>query len=488
MKKRILAILLAGLLTASLASCSSRKGREDQTTNGGGTEPQQTKVTTAATTVAPPPVQDFEDVDDHVFITLESVKLRVSTDTVAGAVEVKGATKLHRIKTSKDWSVVEYDGKEYYVSNQSITTDDLIGESFTTCEPTVMYLNSNANLRKYASSTAPVSVSVKQLTANTEVTVVAKGKEWYKVKYTESDSTTSYYFVFASLVSEEKAKDYSEYFTACAETTMYVNVDSCYLRSIPVINDTTIVGYRVKTDALIVVGTGTGDYKSWSRVKVADEVKEGDPQTYSYLYVSNSCLSATNPGGPAGTITIDQFLLSYTGFTKCDPKTMYVLAESNVWVRSAPVFEGEESKKVLLTSTKNEITSVKVVATGSADGVVCYVLELKEGDFGFVTSKYITPNESGAPAAPTLDEILAQYKNFALCTVTDAWATGKVNCYSTPASSSTVPHTLELGNKVEIVAEGKTGTADEIWCIIRLENGTLYFASASHFTKTQPAG
>ncbi len=490
MKKRILALLLAGLLTASLAACTSTDHRGDGPQSGG-TEANQTKRP-VVTTAPPPAVVTWQDADDYVFVVDESVKLRVSTDTVTGAISVEGATKLHRIKVSNNnvWSAVEYNGKEYYVATQSLTTDDLTGESFVTCTPTVMYINSPVNLRKYASSTAPISVSIKQLAFNEEVTVVAKGEKWYKVKYTEEDASTSYYFVFASYVSAEKVKDHSEYFTPCAETNMYVIVDLCNIRSKPVVDDTSYVGSRKKGDIVVVVGTGTGDYEAWSRIKVADPVKEGDPQTYSYYYISNSCISATDPGSITDKMTLENFLKGFTGFTACESKTMYLLAEKSLYVRSTPVFEGTDNLKDSLSSGKTEFASIKVVATGTADGIACYVIELAEGDFGFVSasSKYWTSNSNGTPAAPTLPEILQEYKSFEICEEKPIWATGKVNCYSAPKSSDTIPHTLALGDQVTVVAKGKEGTADAVWYIIQLEDGTLYFAGATLFTTTQPAG
>lgn len=473
MKKRILALLLAGLLTASLSSCISRTGDRGDSTDGG-TEEKQTKPPVVVTT-APPVTETWKDVDEQVYVTVEKLQLRVETSTAVGAVEVSGATKLHRIKTSAAWSLVEYNGKQYYAQNASLTTDDLLGDGFTTCNPTKMYVNEKVNVRKYASATAAISTVIKTLEINDEVTVVAKSEKWVKIKYTNTDSTTSYYFVSAECLS---SVNYNDAFQSCTDTQMYVIVDTVNLRSTPIADAAgkNIVGSRKKDDVVVVVAKGTGDFASWSKIKVADEVKEGDPQTYSYLYISSSCLSETKGGTAQTNPTLDQILTTYNTFTKCEEKTMYVLKGNSIKTRKTPVFEGEENVGVYL----NEKTAVKVVATGTADSIACYIIQMENGEYHFVTTKYLTPNEDGSAQAPTLQEILAQYQaTFEACTPKTVTATQKVNCYNTPTTSTTVPLTLEAGNQVTLVAVGK-GNAS-IWCIIQTEDGTCYFAASGYF-------
>lgn len=473
MKKRILALLLAGILTASLASCISRSGDRTDSTDGG-TEEKPTQPTVAVTT-APPVVETWKEVDDQVYVTVEKLQLRVETASAVGAVEVSGATKLHRVKTSAAWSLVEYNGKQYYARNDSLTTDDLTGDSFTTCTETKMYVTEAVNIRKYASSTAAISTKIDALKVNDEVTVVAKGDKWVKIKYTNPDNTTAYYFVFAECLSNV---NFNESFTACAETQMYIVVDTVNIRSTPILDSTgkNIVGSRKKDDVVVVVANGSGDFASWSKIKVADEVKEGDPQTYSYYYISTSCLSATQGGNAQTNPTLDELLTTYNTFTKCDERTMYVLKANTIKTRKTPVFEGDTNVGVYLS----ELTAVKVVATGTADGTACYILKMENGEYHFVTTKYLTPNEDGTAQAPTLQEILAQYQaTFEACTPRTVTATQKVNCYNSPTTSTTVPLVLEKDNQVTLVAVGK-GDAS-IWCIIQAEDGTCYFAASGYF-------
>ncbi len=471
-------------MTASMASCISGSSGSNHT--GGGTEPPQTPPTTGQQQQTQPPITvTWQEVDDHVFVTDAKLKLRVDMTTVAGAVEVDGATKLHRVKTSASWSVVEYNGTQYYASNESLTTDDLTGESFTTCSPTKMYATNGVNIRKYASSTAPISVTVgKGLKVNDEVTVVATGEKWSKIEYVNEDKTVSYYFVFSQYLSptkvEEGGVDYAKFFTPCTETVMYVNVDSVYLRLQPIKSDNSPVRDTLKlNDAVTVVGIGTGEYEGWSMVKYPDNVKEGDPQTYTNCYISNSCLTASQ----GQEQTLESLLVLYPAFSKIEAKTLYVLASTPLNARKTPVFEGDNIGAIL-----NPKTEVKAVASGVVDGSLCYIIEhdYGTGKFLFVKAKFLTPNASGEPAPLSLADLLKEYTDFAACTAQTVYATGKVNCYSAPASSDTVPATLIAGDQVTLVAKGSGSSS--IWCIIQTSDGVCYFAGADFFSTTKPAG
>ncbi|MBQ8433001.1 MAG: hypothetical protein IJX28_08980 [Clostridia bacterium] len=484
MKKRLLALLLAGLLTASMASCIS--GSSGNNSTGGGTEPPQTPPAQTAGVTQPPITVTWQEVDDYVFVADVTLKLRVDMTTVAGAVDVAGATKLHRVKTSTSWSVVEYNGTQYYASNESITTEDLTGESFTTCAPTVMYATSGVNIRKYASSSAPVSVTIgKGLQINDAVTVVATGEKWSKIEYVNEDKTVSYYFVFSQYLSATKVDgsgvDYSKFFTSCTETVMYVNVDSVYLRLHPIKSDNSPVRDTLKlNDAVTVIGIGTGEYEGWSMVKYPDDVKEGDPQTYTNCYISNSCLTASQGGQEQ---TLESVLVLYPAFSKMEAKTLYVLASTPLNARKTPVFEGDNIGAIL-----NPKAEVKVVASGVVDGSLCYIIEhdFGSGKYLFVKAKFLTPNASGEPAPLSLADLLKEYTDFTACTAQTVYATGKVNCYSAPASSDTVPATLAAGDQVTLVAKGSGSSS--IWCIIQTADGICYFAGADFFSTTQPAG
>ena len=78
MKKRILALLLAGLLTASLASCINKTPRPDL--NGTGTEDEQTQEDTST----PPPSTQITWIEDNttVYVIASSVTLTNVDDNI----------------------------------------------------------------------------------------------------------------------------------------------------------------------------------------------------------------------------------------------------------------------------------------------------------------------------------------------------------------------------------------------------------------------
>lgn len=486
MKKRILALLLAGLLTASMASCISREGSRSDSTGVGGTEGVQKPPSTTEGTTNPPLTLAWEDADDYIYTTETIVSLRLNVSTAEGSIPVGGATKLHRVKKSATWSQVEYEGQPYFVANDFLTTDDLLGEGFVACTPAkTMYATTGVNIRKYASATAKISVSIGGLKQNDEVTVVAKGESWNKIMLTAENGDVSFGFVKAEYLSDKQVdggvdKNYAEYFDTCEPKTMYVDQGQFYLRYEPSkdgrIRDTLTVNKENPVLTLKVNGVGKGDYAEWYRVSYPDAVKEGDPQTYTDCYIHVSCLKEN-----LDNTTLEGFLKLYPGFTKCDEVTLYVVATTPMNARKTPVFDGSEDN---IGATLQPKEAVKVVASGTVGGTLRYIIEYQEGVFYFVTAKFLTPNESGEPAPLSLTELLSQYKSFAACDAAEVFAIGKVNCYNTPATSDTVPKTLALGEKATVLAK----SADGIWCIVQIgEKGELFFAGLDRFSEIAPA-
>ena len=105
MKKRIVALLLAGLMSAAaLTSCRV------QNKNPGGTEPENSTPTQTTTPDNPykPPEEIWQDVDKKVY-TFNEVKLRQqATSTGAALATSPKETELHCIKQSNSRYYVEY--------------------------------------------------------------------------------------------------------------------------------------------------------------------------------------------------------------------------------------------------------------------------------------------------------------------------------------------------------------------------------------------
>ena len=115
MKKRILALLLAGILTASLASCVTSGGRNDNESTGG-TEEFQTRGedTTAVTPVT------WTEVDETVYVTSSAMTL-VSVENASTTAVVRQLEQLKRIKVgSNKKDIVVKDNVQYYATKSLI--------------------------------------------------------------------------------------------------------------------------------------------------------------------------------------------------------------------------------------------------------------------------------------------------------------------------------------------------------------------------------
>ena len=130
MKKRIVALLLAGILTASLASCTTTKDRENST---GGTENVQTRDPNANGNNGTPIVTvTWQEVNETVYVTASSVTL-VGVENTSQTAKASQMDRLTRVKIgSNGKSVVVKDNVQYTVDTKSVTAEDLLGEGFTT--------------------------------------------------------------------------------------------------------------------------------------------------------------------------------------------------------------------------------------------------------------------------------------------------------------------------------------------------------------------
>lgn len=484
MKKRILAMLLAGLLTASFASCVSSGSREDPS----GTESRQETPTTAATEEPPTPSVSWTEVDQTVYTT-DSVKLRESASSAAKVLEtLPAATELHRVKTSTAWSEVEYNGKTGYVSNAYVTTVDILGKNFTPVDggSKIMYANAACNVRLYP-STDDFSKKVGSYQMNDEVKVLATNEKWAKIEYKTSSGTATY-FISLSCLSSTKVTDpndptqYEGLFTDCEKKTLYTT-GTVALRKVPsTATGVTVLDYLKQGVKVTALKTGTANEINWTYVEAeVPPQKEGDPVQYIKGYVSSRYLSSSS----TTKVTIDELLAAYPGaFTKVN-KTMYVLASVDALnARTSPEFINEDKT----TGTKSNVGAIltpkeklTVVAVGNYNDNNWCVIEYKTGDFYFVGSSQLTSSADGKVVL-VLDDIKVKYPEFTVLeTAESATASGTVNCYETPETADKPAKALSKGDTVKIVAK-QTGADRNVWCIIQLEEGgTLYFAAMSLF-------
>ena len=491
MKKRILALLLAGILTASLASCVTSKDRNDNETPSGTEEFQSREDTPTPTT----PVT-WTTVDETVYVTSSAMTL-VSVENASTTTVAKQLDKLQRIKIgSNKKDIVVKDDVQYYADHAGLTTDDLMGEKMVACADTIMYSTGDVNIRRYATSSYAFSDAIKTLKLNETVTVVAKGDKWYRIRHTDGNL----YYVFASLLSNELVtdpNDLSNYpsFTECRPeegVTMYVATHQLAFRKAPSTRAAEVAGVALKKeDAVIVIATVTVEGMEWNKVVVVKEAGEGTGTTYLGGFVAANCLSETKGGG--SVMTLDEMLTMYETFEAlAAPTTMYVKKDSDpaapiqrLNIRSTPAFPEKNENVVETIQTKD---AVKVVAIGDAAEIVWAMIEYAEGEYYFVSYSYLTTDPEGEEIPLTLDQLIELYPIFEECPEAIVYATIQANCYTEPSVDSDVAKKLEIGEAVTVVAKGYVQAEYMDWYIFKTSDGSLYFAATNVFTTVNPVG
>lgn len=472
MKKRILALLLAGLLTASLASCVTSDHRPDNNTSGNQSESQQTPPDTPSD-----PSENWTEVNETVYVITDNLELTPVSDG-GTAIKVTLMSELQRVKISENGktSMVEKDGIRYTVLSSCLSKEDLLGKNLTACSDKTMYAKrADVAVYKYASSSLSCSKVIKYLNTNDQVTVVATGTTWCKIRDNET-----YYFIKTANLSSDKVLDYdkvdySSYFTDCDQTTVYVTASAINVYKNASFNATKIA-WPVKGDKVFVIATGTIDGTKWSKILVPDAVEAGQTQTYTVGYAASKNLSTS---APTGKVTLQNMLEQYPAFKQTD-KTMYVLAEtSTLSIRSTPDYPADNIVDYLSSKA-----AVKVVATATINdmrwAMIEYTLDNEKGYY-FVGAANLTPNEDGSAAPLTLEELLDKY-SFESCESKTVYATGTVKCNTEPKNQTNVTKQLKKGDQVTLIAKG---TVDYVeWYLFQIEgDGNYYFAGAGLFAE-----
>ena len=484
MKKRILALLLAGILTASLASCVTSGGRNDNESTGG-TEEFQTRGedTTAVTPVT------WTEVDETVYVTSSAMTL-VSVENASTTAVVRQLEQLKRIKVgSNKKDIVVKDNVQYYADHANLTTEDIKGENMVDCAETVMYANTAANIRKYATSSYSFSTVIKTLKVNETVTVVAKSEKWYRIRYTDGNL----YYVFASLLSEAPVTDPNDLnnYPTISDlpkeewVSMYVSTSQLACRQAPSTRADEVPGVTLKKeDKVTVIATVMVDGLEWSKILVPMEAGEGTGGGNYVGFVASNCLSETKGGGSA--MTLDEMMALYNTFELLPaPTTMYVKkgAEENrpvidLHVRSTPAIPEKKDENIVATLTTKD--AVTVVAIGDGDEIVWAMIHYGEGEYYFVSYSYLTTDPEGDEVPLTLEQLIKLYPAFTKCEERVEYATKSVNCNTKPENQTDVAKKLVAGEAVTIVAEGDINYYK--WYIFKTSDGSLYFAAHDVFT------
>ena len=493
MKRTLSLMILAGLLTASLASCVVKGDGEGSGEVPSGTEPYYdiTTGTTDNSNVTLPsndPTQvTYAPADDIVYVSSASAAVKLVAD-VTQSKTLDQFTELHRVGTSTNWHKVEHEGQEYYISAKLITTDDIGEKTFTACDPVkTMYTSGSVNLRKYASSNNDFSTVLKTLPNGTEVTVKAQSsKGWSKVKCTYNGTELNGFMSSDCLTSTPggESENYLQYFTRLdAPITMYVSTDAANIRLKPYADDR---GTLVDPDGLEkgtevkVIAKGTVEETNWSMVEwEVDSVK-------------TSCFIATkNLSVTAGTkATLAQMLSAYPDLEKFeDTQTLYIAVDT-AFGRSAPtrVLNGDGKPNTVKILVKKD--QVKAVAVGKIEGqtpegeteeITWCLIEDSEIGYYFVAYSSLTRNSDGTPSAPviSLDTLIGMYKFEKTSSEILMKTKNSTKIFAEPDSNSS-SQDLAAGTTVTVVAKGETtdGFVTNDWYIVEY-NSSYYFVIQS---------
>lgn len=210
MSRKILAIVSALLIAASLCACGNKnKTGETETTpinvnnggnnNGGSGNEYGSEVGTGSVAIGDPGEYTYVECDQTVYVNNpdSAVTLRSATYEAKGS--VGHGTELRRIGLSNDgsnyWSKVVYDGETYYVASKFLTTISNPDEGFVAVDKTVVVNDKTGSLNIRNIPDINGSIVIGWAVAGVEIKVVAENTEtnWYKVEFVPYGSTEKTY-------------------------------------------------------------------------------------------------------------------------------------------------------------------------------------------------------------------------------------------------------------------------------------------------------
>ena len=478
MKKRIFALLLATMITATMVACDSSTGDRVEGDQTGGQIQGGGNTDTTPGTPDVPEVVTWQDTNDTVYVIGQNLFL-TGVDNPQDVKVAPQYTKLSRLKIgSNGKSIVVMDGVQYTTLSNQLTTDDLLGESFAPCSPTIMYISDNdVAVRKFAHKSSEL---IKKLYMNDTVQVIAKGDKWVKIQYDANNQ----YFVNADYVSATEVvdandiKNYPEFTPVTTSYNLYVLSTSLTLRKCPSTASDALTTMEFG-NALTVLKTGVVEGDTWYFVRFIQEGGVGQGSIIYEGYVAQSKYVSTENPAPS----LEEMLALYPAFTAlAQPATMYVSTDAtSLNARTSPDATNAENVKFAFAQK----TDVKVVATGSQNGIFWAMVE-EEGAYYFVSYTYLTTKADGTPEAPTLDQILAAYPGFTAAAPFSATAKKVTNCNPKPEEKPATQDTVQLteGEVVTVEATGEYG--GKTWYVFK-KGDSYFFAGAEMFTVAPPS-
>lgn len=452
MKKRLLALLLTGLIAMSAVACNNTS---DNPNIDDGT-------TTEATTPAPSdssnptdPNSGYQIVDQVVYNLASTLNLRnaANTDNASIVGSVSFLQELRRVKYSSEWSVVVYNGTEYYVSSAWLTSDYVPAEKFNPMTPVVMYvMTEKASALKYASLHDKLYTSetvMKTYKRGDMVKVVASAGTWYQIEV-----AGNYYYVKAERfsttkpITEEQLQEWANSFNAFnTPTTYYVSTEHANMRKYPSSDDlSSILGNPLnKGDAVKVLDIKEVGGSTWAMI----EVTEGGINYNRFVHRGSLTVSM------GGAATLDDLLAS-GNFERITPKTLYVNnnVKEGLKLRKTPDLNNNEDSNLLpWAQWPKAKAALTIVAKGVGESSEWYIVQFSDGNYYFTTNYYLTPFADGTPIL-TLEAIKADTNaNINEITPTSKKILQDVSYFNTVKMDSAAG-TYSAGQIVKVVASG----------------------------------
>ena len=374
MKKTIGLMILAGVLTASLASCVVKTPDQQPAPTGNETfySPSTGSSVTPIIPTSDPSQVTYAPVDETVYITAKNAVLKLVANT-AESIQLGQITELHRIGKSSSWSKVEYNGQQYYIASSLLTTDDLMEKTFVACNKT-MYVNTGSlNVRQYPSAENSYSTILETRSQGDEVKVIGENGTWSKIEWTHEGAKKTGFLKssFLSSTPVSGVDDFLKYFTALdSPVTMYVSTATANLRTKPYADARGPIAPSVpdglpKGTAVVVVAKGTVENVAWSMV----EWTEGSVK--KQYYIAASCLDVT-AGEKA---TLEQVLNVYPELEQFETAQNLYICDNQAFGRSTPTRladdKGNPTNVIKLLYKKDPVVAVAAgkIAGQTPEGV-----------------------------------------------------------------------------------------------------------------------
>ena len=489
LKRTLTLMILAGVLTASLAACVVKP--DDPTNTGDNTEPYYEAPTSPSTGDVTTPIAPTTDPASVVYapvnqtvytISNASLKPVANPNDANAALPLGAITEMTRVGVHTVWSKVDYQGTEYYVATALLTTDDLAQKTFTPVNKTMYVCTGSVNVRSYPSA-ENFSEKLGSRSLDNEVKVIAENGTWSKIEWTENGNPKQG-FIKSEFLSTTKSNvtegDFLQHFSKLsAPKTMYVSTSTANLRKYPYADGrgTLIVPEGLKQGtAVTVVAEGTVENVEWCAVEwEINSVK-------TTCYMAKKALSETS----SMAATLDEMLDQYKSLTKFDAeKTLYVF-ENTAYGRSAPTRLEVDGKtnavKILVKGdTVTAVASGKIAGqdpNGTAEEISWCLVKDAELGYYFVSLSVLTSDPELKPSVPalTLDELVTSYGFTKLSNPVNMKTKGEVKPWSAPSGDAQMDVTVAAGTPVVVLAQGETkqGFSTNEWYIIEY-NGAHYF-------------